>query len=170
MKRDLTRVIVLAVIALVLGIVFNAFHKPGLPLLALNGEEVLPADRETVNGENGHTITPLTITTQQAWEFYNAGEALFLDARICSDWADARIPGALNIPLEELESLEPYLPSLTAPGYIIYCEGDPCLLSTDLAYMLAEEGFTDIFIYHEGLAFWREAGYPVERSDTDEPE
>ena len=46
--------------------------------------------------------------------------------------------------------------------FVIYCSGEGCSLSEDLAfYMYDQLGYEKILIYEGGLPEWKEKGYPV---------
>tara|TARA_Y100001960_G_C14554993_1_gene767722 strand:+ start:54 stop:659 length:606 start_codon:yes stop_codon:yes gene_type:complete len=48
--------------------------------------------------------------------------------------------------------------------YVIYCSGEGCSLSEDLAFYLYEElGFVKILIYEGGIPEWKKNNYPVEK-------
>ena len=163
MKKTIIRALLLAIIAMSAGLLYNTWHKPHLPIFALNGEEIQSADNQVINGETQPFNEPLMISLQQARELYMGDEALFIDARVHADFSIEHIAGAVNIPLEEINGLEQYADLFKATYYIIYCDGDECTLSTDLAYLLAENDSSGVLVFHEGLSVWKEAGFPVER-------
>ena len=77
-------------------------------------------------------------------------------------YLDRHLPGAINIPPDQVDALAPtLLPDKTAP-IVVYCANGPCRNSEIAAARLAELGYTDVRDYHEGKADWIEAGLPVE--------
>ena len=46
---------------------------------------------------------------------------------------------------------------------ITYCSGAECESSTDVAALLAEEGYSQVKVLFGGWENWKRAGYPVER-------
>lgn len=78
-------------------------------------------------------------------------------------YEDKHLPGAINIPHDQVDALAPgLLPDKTAE-IVVYCASGPCRNSAIAAGRLAEIGYTNVRDYHEGKADWIEAGLPVER-------
>ena len=165
MKRRVTQIFLLGIIAFGIGLLYNSFHKPHLPLIAYNGEELRTADSLTVNGGREEYSEPMMITLDQARQLFNTGEALFIDARTEAEYLNEHIPGAISLSIDELSDPEPLLLSLNAANYITYCDGESCLLSTDLAYVMAGLGMEPVYVYHEGLEVWNANGLPVVRGE-----
>jgi thioredoxin 1/putative thioredoxin len=89
------------------------------------------------------------------------GQAVAVDTRDAASYNRARIPGAANIPLEELEGRLAELHMF--PGApILYCRsGDK---TKEMAEKLAELGVPVGFL-EGGLLAWEAEGLPVERPD-----
>ncbi|HUG34058.1 MAG TPA: rhodanese-like domain-containing protein [Anaerolineales bacterium] len=61
------------------------------------------------------------VSLEQALTAYSAGAAIFLDVRGAESFASRRIPGAINIPLAEIEA-NPIIPNVEKDQWIItYC-------------------------------------------------
>lgn len=76
---------------------------------------------------------------------------------------DAHLPGALNLPHDEVEALAASLiPSLSAE-VVVYCANTPCPNSEIAARKLQALGYTNVREYAEGKEDWINAGLPVER-------
>jgi rhodanese-related sulfurtransferase/DNA-binding transcriptional ArsR family regulator len=90
-----------------------------------------------------------------------AGLVTVLDLRPADEFALGHLPGALNIPLRELEKR---LADLD-PGQeiIAYCRGPYCVLSYEAVAVLRARGFKARRL-EDGLPEWRAAGLPVETS------
>ena len=72
------------------------------------------------------------------------------------------LPGAINIPHDEVDELAPgVLPEVDAE-IVVYCASGPCQNSGIAARRLASLGYTNVSDYHEGKAEWIAAGLPVE--------
>ncbi len=77
-------------------------------------------------------------------------------------YLDKHLPGAINIPHDEVDALAAsLLPDKDAP-IVVYCANGPCRNSGIAAARLTELGYTSVRDYHEGKADWIEAGLPVE--------
>jgi rhodanese-related sulfurtransferase/DNA-binding transcriptional ArsR family regulator len=87
------------------------------------------------------------------------GLVTVLDVRPEDEFALGHVPGALNIPLSQLEKR---LADID-PGQeiVAYCRGPYCVLSYEAVAMLRGRGFKARRL-EDGLPEWRAAGLPVE--------
>jgi rhodanese-related sulfurtransferase/DNA-binding transcriptional ArsR family regulator len=86
-------------------------------------------------------------------------QVLVIDVRPAEEFAAGHIPGALSVPLVELEGR---LPELPHDGEIVaYCRGPYCVLAPQAIEILRRAGFRARRL-EEGLPEWRLAGLPVE--------
>jgi rhodanese-related sulfurtransferase len=94
----------------------------------------------------------------------SADRALRVDARISELYAAGHLPGALSLPLDEIDQALPaFLRDVPQQrSLIIYCSGYGCPDSYDLGQRLREAGYPDVMIYEGGFPEWRDAGLPVE--------
>tara|TARA_R110000787_G_scaffold74017_8_gene164711 strand:- start:12809 stop:13477 length:669 start_codon:yes stop_codon:yes gene_type:complete len=84
-----------------------------------------------------------------------------LDVRPQDEYAAGHLPGALNIPLAQLQSQLALLPRDQL--IVAYCRGPYCVLSFEAVAALRKLGF-DICRYEAGFPEWQAAGLPVESS------
>jgi len=76
---------------------------------------------------------------------------------------DAHLPGAINIPPDQVDRLAPtLLPNVDAP-IVVYCSGT-CQNSEIVARRLEELGYGSVRAYLGGKEDWVEHGLPVERT------
>jgi ArsR family transcriptional regulator len=88
-----------------------------------------------------------------------AGIVTVLDVRPEDEFALGHLPGAINLPLSELEKR---LADLDPDREIVaYCRGPYCVLSYEAVAMLRARGFK-VRRLEDGLPEWRAAGLPVE--------
>lgn len=87
------------------------------------------------------------------------GLVTLLDVRPEDEYAAGHLPGALNIPLGELESRLGELP--TNREVIAYCRGSYCVLSYEAVAALREQGYL-VRRLEDGYPEWKAAGLPVE--------
>jgi rhodanese-related sulfurtransferase len=73
----------------------------------------------------------------------------------------AHLPGALNIPHDEVDALAPSLLPDKAAEIVVYCANAPCRNSGIAAARLAELGYASVRDYHEGKQDWIDAGLPT---------
>jgi ArsR family transcriptional regulator len=87
-----------------------------------------------------------------------AGAVTVLDVRPPDEFALGHLPGAVNIPLRELEArlaeIDP------AQEIVAYCRGPYCVLSYEAVAALRARGFKARRL-EDGLPEWRAAGLPV---------
>lgn len=88
-----------------------------------------------------------------------AGEVTVLDVRPHEEFAAGHLPGAINVPLNELESrLGEFSP---AQVVVAYCRGPYCVLSYDAVARLRQHGIRAQRL-KDGYPEWKIAGLPVE--------
>lgn len=72
------------------------------------------------------------------------------------------LPGAINIPQDEVhKTAARYLPDQREP-VIVYCASSECRNSHIAAEALRELGYSRVYEYAEGKKGWKEAGLPLE--------
>ena len=89
------------------------------------------------------------------------GLVTVLDVRPAEEYAAGHLPGAINIPIQELQKRLRELPR--RHEIVAYCRGPYCLMSYDAVSMLRKKGIKARRL-EAGLPEWRLAGYPVERA------
>lgn len=89
----------------------------------------------------------------------HAGEVTVLDVRPREEFAAGHLPGAINIPLSELEArLSEFSPDQVV---VAYCRGPYCVLSYDAVAQLRRYGI-EARRLQDGYPEWKIAGLPVE--------
>jgi rhodanese-related sulfurtransferase len=88
------------------------------------------------------------------------GLVVVLDVRPPEEYSAGHLPGAVNIPIHELEKRLKELPKRRE--VIAYCRGPYCLMSYDAVTLLRKKGLKARRL-EAGLPEWRAAGLPVER-------
>ena len=87
------------------------------------------------------------------------GLVTVLDVRPSDEFALGHLPGAVNIPLAELERRLAELPRKVE--IVAYCRGPYCVLSFEAVAALRTRGFKARRL-EDGLPEWRAAGLPIE--------
>jgi len=81
-----------------------------------------------------------------------------------SNFEDAHLPGALNLPHDRVDELAfDLLPDKDAE-IVVYCSNLACQNSVLASRRLVELGYTRVFEYEDGKQDWIEAGLPVDES------
>jgi len=89
------------------------------------------------------------------------GELQVLDVRAAADYEEGHIPGARNLPLEELPQRLAELDAFTERPLALVCRTDKRSLKA--ARLLAAQGFADVHVVAGGMTAWTGAGLPVTR-------
>lgn len=77
-------------------------------------------------------------------------------------WNKAHLPGAINLPHDQIAALAPELLPDRQREVVVYCANKECANSEIAARALADLGYETVYEYVEGKADWIAAGYPVE--------
>jgi rhodanese-related sulfurtransferase/DNA-binding transcriptional ArsR family regulator len=98
------------------------------------------------------------VTREQLMELVRAGAVTVLDVRPLDEYELGHVPGAINIPLRELEArlteLDP------AQEIVAYCRSHYCVWSYEAVAALRRRGFRARRL-EDGLPEWRAAGLPT---------
>jgi len=86
-------------------------------------------------------------------------DVVLLDVRPEDEFGLGHLPGALNIPLRELEERLAELPN--RQEIVAYCRGPYCVLSFEAVAALRARGYR-VRRLDSGFPEWKAAGYPVE--------
>ena len=93
------------------------------------------------------------ISLEELNERMEKGEILLLDVRPQSEFENNHIPGAISMPVEELEEKLRTLP--TNHEIVAYCRGTYCLMATKAVELLKKQGLK-AYRLHEGVQDWQE--------------
>lgn len=155
-RRVLAEASLIAGLGMLTGLVIN--HR--LVVDAFSARLVAPAP---VAPQSGGQL-PQPVLLAEVRELLAAG-ALPVDARDGALHADGHLPGALSLPLGEVD------PQIAAfhrqvpveKTLVVYCNGYGCPDSFDLAQRLIAEGYRDVRVFEGGFPEWRDAGLPVDK-------
>ena len=109
-----------------------------------------------------------SVPLQELVDRMRKGEAIVLDVRHPDEFHAGHIPGAINIPVEDIEGL---LDGIPADREIIaYCRGPYCALASNAVAMLRKHNMR-VRRLRDGFPQWKLAGMPVEEGSEgmDEP-
>ena len=88
-----------------------------------------------------------------------AGDVIVVDARPANEYAAGHIPGALSIPIDDLNERLQRLPK--SKPYVAYCRGPYCVYADQAVAQLRAAGRRARRLA-VGLPEWKSAGLPVE--------
>ncbi|MGO4740351.1 ArsR/SmtB family transcription factor [Bosea sp. 2KB_26] len=101
------------------------------------------------------------VLRQELLERLRDSSVTILDVRPEDEFASGHLPGAINIPYEELEERLSELPRDNE--VFAYCRGSRCILAPDAVTMLRAKGIQARF-FPDGFPSWKAAGLAVETS------
>ncbi len=76
----------------------------------------------------------------------------------------SHLPGAVNIPHDQIDALAPTMLPDKDAEIVVYCANLPCPNSEIAAERLSQLGYTNVREYAEGKQDWIDAGLPTEPS------
>jgi rhodanese-related sulfurtransferase len=103
------------------------------------------------------------VSREELMERCRRGLVTVLDVRPPEEFAAGHLPGAVNIPIDELEKRAAELD--TSQQVVAYCRGAYCVMSFEAVSRLRGRGF-DARRLEEGLPEWKAAGFPIEQEDA----
>ena len=98
------------------------------------------------------------VSREELLDRVRTGTATALDVRPEDEFSRGHIPGAINIPLGQLERRLAELPPNVE--VVAYCRGPWCVLSFEAVAMLRQRGF-HVRRLEDGYPEWKMAGLPV---------
>jgi rhodanese-related sulfurtransferase len=102
---------------------------------------------------------PAISVTELQTRRQSAAAPVVIDVRTPDEYASGHIPGALNIPLEEIAAR---ISEVEAPnGVALYCMMGPRARKGEAALLAA--GYRSVLHVEGGFAAWQAGGLPVER-------
>jgi rhodanese-related sulfurtransferase len=99
------------------------------------------------------------VPAKELLERARKGLVVVLDVRPAEEFDAGHLPGAVNIPIHQLEKRLRELPK--RKEVVAYCRGPYCLMSYDAVSLLRKKGIKARRL-QAGLPEWRAAGLPVE--------
>jgi len=149
----LTQVALLVALSLAAGAVANVARHQPLPWV-----EDWRAKKLSEFGTDG------VVSQDEARQIFEAGVALFVDAREAEYFAEGHIPGAVNVPFSPVDpALDGMIAKLPRDRrLVVYCEGVHCPLAEELGEYLRDAGVLNFVIFPEGIEGWRAAGLAEE--------
>lgn len=139
--------------AVIMGVAFTGITGKGL------------FDASLVSSRHGTDapVTPPSISYDEARDLFIQRRALFIDARHGYDYGAGHISGAVSIPLQEFDRNHPVLSGLSRDQLlVVYCDGEGCNSSVELAGLLQSSGFQHARVFFGGWTEWIAHRQPTE--------
>lgn len=160
MYDGLTRSLLEALVIFAVGVLVGLSINYRLVMDAFGGKLQAPLPVATVGEPVNRYPAPVDL---EGLRSELQGGALAVDARIPELFAEGHIPGAVSLPLADLDQdLPAFLDKVPRDRRIItYCNGYGCPDSFDLGVKLLAAGYTDVLVFEGGMPAWQDAGLPV---------
>lgn len=139
-----------------------------LAIAAGLGVNEIRSDRLPLIGDwspEGRLAKNMAITLDEARRFCESRSAVFVDARSSDDYREGHILCARNLPVKDVdEHFDSAMAGINLEETIIvYCDGEECSLSEELAKELFFRGYENVKVLVNGWSRWVEAGLPTEK-------
>jgi ArsR family transcriptional regulator len=132
-----------------------------MDLLRIVAERNLAQVERILRGLSGGEDAPEPVSRADLAARLAEGSVTVLDVRPADEYAAGHVPGALNVPLAQLEGI---LPKLALEDEVIaYCRGPYCVYAHQAVAALRRRGFNARRL-EGGLPEWREDGREVATS------
>ena len=145
-------------ISFITSFVINLSRTNTLPIIADSLEKI-----ENIEQINEKLANPIIreISIDIAKDLFDQN-MLFVDARTEEYYKEGHIPKAVcNDNLDLLiTKMEKHIS--IDDGFIVYCSDDDCGSSEELAYLLQEQGFSNIYLFKGGWKQWVDNNLPIE--------
>jgi rhodanese-related sulfurtransferase len=102
-----------------------------------------------------HTEKLASLVAADVWDFY------LIDARTPVEFEEVHIKGAMNVPQPQFDEYAKLLPKDKDVKLVFYCNGVKCGKSKKAAKQAVASGYTNVFVYAEGMPVWEEQGLPI---------
>ena len=171
MKLLPTQIIIILVCGILLGAINNTVSPNKIPWVQdYNTKGVDDDDKWMPFSWDPTQDTVFTLLgINRAYQEFEKGEAIFIDARLLDEYEEGHIAGAINVDFEgeadvynfQIEELQRL--ASTDAYLITYCAGTECDASLMLARNLYFDlGYKNIAIFFGGWEQWTEKDYPIE--------
>jgi rhodanese-related sulfurtransferase len=108
-----------------------------------------------------------TVNREELRQEIEEGSVVVLEALPPEYYDKEHLPGAQNLPLDDLDQRVTRLVPDKDQAIITYCSNDACENSTIAAARLRDLGYSNVRKYPGGKQDWIEAGLAVEADITD---
>lgn len=127
--------------------------------LQRTGERHISEVTRVVSGYFNERDNLEPISREELRERSEKGLVTILDVRPTEEYQSGHIPGAINVPLKDIEKCIADLPG--GQDVIAYCRGSYCVLAFEAVAALRQKGIGARRL-EEGYPEWKAAGFPVE--------
>jgi len=151
MKRNVWEAIGILCFSILIAFFTNQIRSDGIPLIRPSTSPISANSEEHI------------VSLQELVEKMEKPGVLIVDARSSEDFREGHVPGATNVPYDEVFEDPSFFLDEIPPGreIITYCEGIGCSNAEDVALFLQERGHDNVKVFLGGWEEWKESGMPV---------
>ena len=148
-RVNIKEIIIILVVGICAGMVFNIFHKNKIPFITPSKAEIYALKNIP------------TLTLDEARTRFDRG-VLFLDARDPEEFEEGHVRGALSLPVRHIDLYYPKMKGQIAKDMeiVVYCASPECNASLYLAEELVNLKYERIEVMLDGWEGWEDAGHP----------
>ena len=157
-SSSLNQIYIYVALSLFISFFVNILRIDSLPYIATPLEKI----EDIAQIENSSLQPQIREISIDVAERLFSDSVLFIDARAEEHYLEGHIPN--SICNDDLDSLVYQIEDFITynNGFVVYCSDDDCGSSEDLAYLLQNQGFTNIYLFKGGWKQWGENGLPME--------
>ena len=112
--------------------------------------------------EETKSVSPASITAAELAERIELEKApVILDVRSEEEFTESHIPGAVNIPHDQLEGRLSEIPAAKTEEIVVHCQSGRRAGMAET--VLIEAGYSDIRDLDGHMQGWRQGGYPIQK-------
>jgi rhodanese-related sulfurtransferase len=147
--QALKQAVIISVVVVVAGLVFNTLRSDGIPVIADAGTFRIQTDAEFMKIEDARRL-------------FDQGDVVFVDARDARIFSQEHIEGALNVPPARsgVDDIS-WLSDIEA-NIVCYASEASQRQAGVVADKLIEMGAGKVFVLYGGFEAWKKAGLPTE--------
>ena len=151
---------------LILALGFGLVKHWGVVSLGVKGDLAGQLEKMRAQRRDKEFQGVKTVNLAQAYQFFQEGRTLFVDARKPEEYAELHVPGAVNIPPAKLPGKDsPEVANFAKDrNIVVYCGEVQCDKALKVAEKLQDLGFTRVQVFLGGFKAWDDAGYPADTS------
>lgn len=94
-------------------------------------------------------------------------DVVLLEALPQEEFESYHLPGAKNLPLDEVRERAPQVIPDRDAEVVVYCANEHCTASPRATKILLDLGYRNVRDYEAGKEDWKEAGLPVETGSAE---
>ncbi len=165
-RRILRQDLAWAGVILILAATFGLWQQWRLVRLSWTGGLTAHLEQQREERRRTEFQGVKTLSLAQAYEIFQQGQALFIDARNPEEYAELHIPGAINLSPRDLKGQgDRPLPEVpTERQLVVYCGQINCDAALQVAEKLQALGYSRVAAFLGGFQAWDQAGYPADTS------